>query len=386
LIPGDNMDALLVNSRLRVCKEQVLHIRKRMPSLRGKVHVAVGQEVSPGDILGEGQTQVGFRTIHLTSELGVDPKQVARHLKPKIGQTIFQGELLAEGKYLFGMRKKLITSPVDGVVDCIDEEKGNLRLKLVPKPSKLISGVYGVVDALDEAKGDIIIRTLASVVYGILGSGREREGIIKIVGSAGDLISSKQITESMRGSIIVGGGMVLPEALQKSAACGVVGIISGGINAGDFKAMAGEVVKTVQQVWSDVGLTIMVTEGFGAIPIGEDIFPVLQQHNGKYAFLDGHQARLILPINDPSSMICIRKTRLPANTYTGGLPGAEAVDLKVGMTVRVVYSPALGFHGLVETIDKSLTALPSGIKSYMVGVSGRRQKIQVPYQNLEVIG
>ncbi|KKS71004.1 MAG: hypothetical protein UV41_C0007G0004 [Candidatus Daviesbacteria bacterium GW2011_GWA2_42_7] len=158
MIPGDNMDALLVNSRLRVCKEQVLHIRKRMPSLRGKVHVAVGQEVSPGDILGEGQTQVGFRTIHLTSELGVDPKQVARHLKPKIGQTIFQGELLAEGKYLFGMRKKLITSPVDGVVDCIDEEKGNLRLKLVPKPSKLISGVYGVVDALDNNKNSRVGR------------------------------------------------------------------------------------------------------------------------------------------------------------------------------------------------------------------------------------
>lgn len=378
------MDGLFVNARIRTCKEKVLHIRKQLPVSLGRVNVVVGQEVTPGDILGEGQTQVGFRTIHLTSELGVGPKQAASYLKRKLGQTIFQGELLAERKDLFGLRKKLLISPVDGVVDFIDEEHGNLRLKLIPKPMKVLSGVYGVIDVIDKGNGDIIIRTLAGVVYGILGSGREREGILRVIGSAGDLISTKQISEVMRGQIIAGGGLIFPEALQKAASCGVAGVISGGINAGDFKAMAGEVIKSSHK-WSDVGLTLMVTEGFGSVPIGEDAFSILQCHNGKYAFLDGNNNRLILPINDQSSMICIRKTRLPVSAYDESWLNMEAVGLKAGMVVRVVYGSAMGFQGKVETIDKSLTELPSGIKSYMVGVLGKRQKMRIPYQNLEVI-
>lgn len=384
-MPESNMDGLFINARIRIYREKVLHIHKRLPASLGKVNVVVGQEVSPGDVLGEGQTQVGFRTIHLTSELGIDPRQAALHLKRKLGQTIFQGELLAERKDLFGFRKKLLISPVDGVVDFIDEEKGNLRLKLVPKPIKLISGVCGVIDAINERNSDIVIRTLATVVYGILGSGREREGILKVVGSASDLIGTKQICEAMRGQIIVGGGLIFPEALQKAASCGVAGVVSGGINAGDFKAMAGEIIKSSHR-WSDVGLTIMVTEGFGSVIIGEDIFSILQRHNGKYAFLDGNNNRLILPINDQSSMICIRKTRLPVNANAESRPDTETVGLKVGMAVRIVYGSAIGFQGAVETIDKSLTELPSGIKSYMVAVSGKRQKIMVPYQNLEAIG
>jgi len=363
----------------------VIHIRKRLPVSGGKINVQVGQEVSPGDVLGEGQTQIGFRTIHLSQVMGGSPKQAISSLKPKMGQTIYQGELLAEGKGLLGIGKKTLTSPVDGVLDYVDPEKGDLRLKLVPKRLKLISGVYGVIDAI-EKDGDIIIRTLADVVYGVLGSGREREGIVKVIGSGSDLISSKQITEAMRGFILVGGELVFPEALKKAAALQVLGIISGGINASDYRGMAGELVKSPISSLSDVGLSLMVTEGFGSIPIGGDIFEILKGHDGKYALLDGNNSRLILPICDQSSMISIRKTRLPVKNLGDDRPEGDAVELKAGLRVRTIGGPKIGFLGVVESIDRSTIYLPSGVISYMVTVCGRKQKLRVPYQNLEVVG
>ncbi len=377
------MNDFFVNFAVRTQRNKIIHIKKHVPP-GGRVNVSVGHEVGPGDVIGEGQTQIGFRTIHLASVLGVGPKDALASLKPKMNQTIFQGELLAEVKGLLKLGKKVLVSPVDGVVDFIDPKTGDLRLKLIPKRIKLLSGVYGVIDGIGR-DGDILIRTLADVIYGCLGSGREREGTLKVIGTAGDLISSKQIVESARGCIVVGGQLIFPEALKKAAAIQVLGLITGGINACDFKGMAGE-VKTPVSGLSDVGISLMVTEGFGSIPIGEDIFSILKGHSGKYAVLNGNSSRLILPTGDEQSIIYIRKTRLPLNGSLDERPEKEAVLLKTGQTVRTIGGPKIGFMGVVESIDQAPSKLPSGITSFLVTVLGTKQKIRVPYQNLEVIG
>lgn len=380
-----NADQLVVATRLRVRKNIVTHIKRQMPMEKGRLHVVLGQEVSPGDVLGEGQTPMGFRTIHLTGELGDDPKKAILDLKRRIGQTIFQGELLAEKHDLFGLRKKMLLSPVDGVIDFYDGEKGNLRIKLIPKQVKLISSVYGIVDGVDAKTGTILIRSLVSAIYGVLGSGKEREGILKLIGSPEDLISSKQIAETTRGQILAGGAMVFPEALHKAVGLQVAGIISGGINASDFKTIKGGKLDVVRSDWSDVGLSLMVTEGFGSICMGDDVYTTLREHAGKVAILDGNRARLILPINDQSSMIYIRKTKLPPKAVLEeGMVTGEA-EVKVGVSVRVLSSPVLGSQGKVEAIDRTLSELPSGIKTFMVTVATKSRKLRVPYQNLEIV-
>lgn len=380
------MEQLVANARLRVKTNSVIHIKRDLPKSRSNIHVAVGVEVTPGDILGEGQTVAGFRTINLAHDLKVKPEEAASYMACNIGQTIFQGELLAAKKELFGFKKRMILSPIDGLVDYCDPKKGDLRIKLIPKAIKVVSGVYGIIDLIDEVNGIVIIRTTATIVYGVLGSGKQREGFLQVLGSPEMLISSPQITADMHGQIIVGGSIVFPEALEKAVGFGVFGIITGGINAKDYKAMSGGNWNLKPDHWSDVGITIFATEGFGALPIGEDIFPILKDYNGKFVILDGQNSALILPSQNQNSMIYTRKTVLPIKQEQLLGPEVGIAQLKVGTKIRILSGLRLGQQGKIIAIDDSLTRLVSGIMTYMVTVETSREKIKMPYNNVEIIG
>lgn len=380
------MDQLFVNARLRVRPDGVVHVRRELPSGNTKVNIAVGQEVSPGDVLGEGHTVAGFRTINLAHDLNVKPPEVLSYLACGIGKTIFEGELLAVKKEFYGFKKRIITSPVDGVIDYFDSQKGDLRIRLIPKSVKTVSGVYGIVDFIDEANGTVFVRTAATLVYGVLSSGKQREGFLRVLGSSETLVSSPQIIENMSGQIIVGGSIVFKEALEKAVGLGVAGIITGGINARDYKGIAGGSWNFKEKSFSDVGITVFATEGFGAAPIGEDIFPFLKNYDGKFVILDGRNAVLILPSQNQNSMIYIRKTVLPVKSEPASRFEIELEQLKVGSRVRIVSGLRLGQQGKVVAIDRSLSRLISGIMTYMIMVETSREKIKMPYTNVEIIG
>lgn len=376
------MEKLSISGRLRICPKNVLHIKRTLAGGTGIINVLVKQEVAPADILGEGITSFGFHTINLSRELGISPDKALQYLKRKIGQTIFQGELLAQKSGMIGGKKNII-APQDGVLDFYDEKSGNLRMKLAVKKTKLVSGVYGIVDYIDHQKGEIIIRTQATIIYGLLGSGKERDGVLKILGSASDFITDKHLKGDLRGKIIVGGGLIFPNALTEAMAIEASGFIAGGINVADFKSMNGGKLAILKQ-WSDIGISVLITEGFGMAPIGDDIFAILKAHESRFVVIDGNNKRLILPTNKPESMIDTRRIKLPETFCKMQSGDVSDIDLSIGKKVRILSPAFLGMQGMVESIDRSQTRLPSGVDTYLVTVSGKR-KIRVPYHNLEII-
>lgn len=376
------MDNLGAQVRGRVSLRSVTYVKRHFPYGHGKIQAVVGQEVVPSDILGEGQTTSGFRTIYLSKELNLPPKQALACLKRDLHKTIYKGELLASFDYLFGLKKKVLLSPVDGILDYYDFQKGELRLKLLPKALKLVSGVYGVIEGIDQERGTVLIRTLADLVFGVVGTGKERGGILEVVDGAGGLISSKQISEQMEGKIIAGGGIFFSDALEKAMSVGVGGFVCGGMESSDLRKINGGLVK---KRWEDVGLSLLVTEGFGFLPIGADIFSLLKAYHGNFVFLDGNLKRLILPSNEENCIIYIRRTKLPLDFHPQSGSEIKWGDLKPGEKVRVVSAPFLGLQGVIISIDKLPTLLPSGIKTFLVTVETDAKKIKVPFMNLEII-
>lgn len=380
------MDKLFINSRLRVNKGVVMHVKRTMLGYESRtISVKVGMEVHPEDVLAIAQATAGFRTIHLADQLGEDPAKANQFLKRKMGERIYEGEILAAKPELFGLKKKVIQAPIDGVLEIYDPKRGELKIKLLPQNIKLVSGVFGIVDKIDVATGSIMIKSQVDVIYGVFGSGQERGGLLKVFGNNEQLISSKQLTTLMHGQILVGGGLVFLDAVEKAIGLGVEGIVSGGINAADYKAMAGGRWNIHNKKWSDVGVSLVVTEGFGTIPIGDDIFEILKKHDGKFAFMDGNRSRILLPSNDQNSMMYIRKTQLPPDSYVESEPSPELVELKVGMNVKIIGGPLLGLRGVVKAVDESVSLLPSGLSSTLVTVETKQQKLRLPYQNLEAI-
>lgn len=363
-----------------------MHLKRHIPGGKaGAIRVHSGQEVFPEDILAEGLVFGGFRMVHLAHELDVSPNSAASYLARSIGQKIYQGEVLAVRKILGGLSKKVIVSPVDGILDYYDETKGELRIKLLPHVVKLVSGVFGVVDKVEVDSGVILIKSLVDLVYGVFGSGKERDGILRVIDAPETLVSSKQISVPMSSEILVGGGLVFLDALEKAISMQVAGIITGGINAKDFRAMSGGKWSFHNKSWSDVGLSLVVTEGFGSIPMGNDIFSCLSRYDGRFVIIDGNRSRLILPNSQQNSIIYTRKVALPNEYYADSQPDLEISTMVSGSKVRLITEPYVGVQGVVSEIDRTATQLPSGVTTFLVTVDTPFRKIRVPYLNLEII-
>lgn len=377
---------LLVNKRVRVAHDVITFARRQLPAT-GRIIAQVGQEVAPSDILGHAMVSPGFRNVNLADELTVSPSEAITYLRPKIGQKIFKGELLAYKSSGLFQQKKIVTSPTDALLHSYNDKTGELRLSFLPHQVDLPAAVFGVIEKISEQKGEVLIRTQATEIYGLFGTGKSREGQLKILGNRGDLADRSRMSSSLAGLIVVAGALIYSAALADAVAMGIHGIITGGINASDLKSMSGGRLQLKKQYGTDIGIGLMVTEGFGSISIGEDIFETLASFNDRFVILDGNRSRLSLPSGDPNCLIKIKSTQIPdiEKKEVDPIPDIEALPLTVGQKVRSIGKP-MGDQGEVVAIDSSPTLLPSGVATYLVTVATHSRKIKVPYSNVELIG
>lgn len=379
------MSTQYIKGTPRVEKNIVVRIKRTLRG-KGKLNVSKGMQVLPDEIIGVASVSSGFRKINLAELLSVPPAEVLKYLTKTLGQRIYRGELLAFKKGSIFGGKRLVTSPTDGVLDFLNPKTGELKMTFLPKKAELPSGVFGIVEALDEARGLVVIRALVTRVHGMFGSGRLRDGILHILSKRDDLINKSMITHEFDENILVGGSLIFKDAISSAISLGINGIITGGINAKDYKAMAGGRLTFPKKIDSDIGVSVVVCEGFGSIPIGEDIFEALLAYDGKFVSIDGNSAILDLPSFESKSLDVVKKTQLPpleADIKENGEEGL--VEPKVGIKVRIIGNSFLGESGKIVSIDKSPTLLPSGMSTILATIETKRRKIQIPIANIEAI-
>lgn len=371
--------------RVRVQRAVIVRIHRYLNG-KGKINVQVNQEVTPSDIIGTAEQSSGFRIISLAQALSVSPTEVEKYLKRNIGQKIYKGELLAYKKsWLTG--KKIVISPADSFLDFLNPKSGELRLTFLPKKADLPAGVYGIVEMVDQQKGKVVIRTQASIVHGILGSGKMRDGILRVVTKRDGLLGKNVISPDLKGQILVGGSLVFKDSLATAISAGVSGLITGGINAQDYKAIAGGRLVFPKKLENDIGISVLVTEGFGSIAIAEEIDEILQEFDDKFVAIDGNAAALYLPSFESSSLKMVRKTQLPPlqTDFNNDKEVNGSAELTIGQTVRIVGNTYLGNTGKIVAVDQQETLLPAGIRTYLALIETKHKKIKVPVANLEVI-
>lgn len=380
------MNSHLIPVRLRVEKDVIVRISRVLPG-KGNITAFVNQEVRPSDIIGTSNISSGFRILNLATFLDVVPKEVEKYLKREVGQRIYKGELLAyKPGGIFG-GKKTVVAPTDGILDYLNPETGEMKMTLLPKKIELPSGVFGIVEKVDSQKGVITIIAQVSRVHGMLGTGKLRDGTLELLGKRDQLVVKSMITPSSEGRIIVGGSLVYKDGISTAVSCGINGIITGGINAKDYKSMAGGRLIFPKKLENDIGISIVVCEGFGSIPIGEDIYEILSPYHNRYVSIDGNRAVVELPSFEESSLLRVRATKLAPVLVDVNLDeeGSRVSEIKVGLKCRVVGNSYPGEQGKVIAIDVSPTLLSSGIASFLATIETKRRKIKIPVVNLEVI-
>lgn len=372
---------LLANRRIRI-KPNICTLIKRKLKGPGSLLVQKNTEISPHDVLGHYKLTIGYTKINLSKELNVVPGDVPKFLQKAVGQTVFKGELIAFKKGL--LSKSKIIAPTDSIFDSIDQQTGVASFRFLPKEASLTAGVFGVVQDVNHKSGEVIIKTMMTEAYGVFGAGEEKEGFINVISGPADLTSKNIINETHRGQILIAGSLIMEGVIRKALTSNVAGIIGGGLNLNDYLAMEGG-LDPQKRVNSDIGISIIATEGFGIIPMGEDLYELFQKYSGKYALIQGNLGRILLPSDDPNSILSCRKVGLPS---LEALPQKEQLsvgEIQVGVKVRLIAPPFMGSQGTVESIDQSPTKLESGIYTYLITVLTKKKKIRVAYSNVELI-
>src|SRR4029077_15819091 len=95
------------------------------------------------------------------------------------------------------------------------------------------------------------------------------------------------ISAEMRGAVVVGGGRVTAEALERARQVGVSAIVTGGIDDQDLRDFLGYDLGVATTGSETVGLTLIITEGFGEIAMARRTFELLASRAGCDAAVNG---------------------------------------------------------------------------------------------------
>lgn len=365
---------MLTYKRVAIIPKTEHILTRRIPG-QGKVFVSVGQKVKAYEIVGLGEKSAGFRSFDLAKLLGVEPSQVLSYLTKNVGSFVYQGEVVAKKKEIWGLREIEITSPQDGILHSLDEKKGLIQLEYLPQKVKIPAGVPGVVSQVGPSL--VCIKTIVTEIRGVTGMGKFKEGTLALLGLPELPLKSSEISSQMAGKIIAGGSLVDKEVLYKCLAVGVKGVVTGGINFADFQEVTGP-----RGAVEEVGLGVLVLEGFGNLPISKTTLEVLQKIDDQPVLLYGAQKKLVVPHlgNETIFDQGLPKVKKTAQRLEGfGI-------LKEGAQVKLLTTNHLGLSGTIKKLESNWQELPSGIRTptVMVGLEDGRE-VEVGQTNVEII-
>ncbi|MDQ3099454.1 MAG: hypothetical protein M3Q44_06945 [bacterium] len=333
-------------------------ITRKLPT-KGKLFVETGEIVTPADILGEYRQAAGFHIVNTGLQLGVNPSKAAHYITRRVGEKVFKGEILAEKKQLFKKESDRVYASIDGTIDNINTKNGQIMLRITKKSESIPAGVWGkVINTVDSTSVDI--ETQVIQFQGKLGRGFNREGSIKVIASKHEVIKEHMIKEEHADKILFGGSMLPKSALSKAINIGVMGFITGGIEYQDLIAIGAE---------SDIGITIVAMEGFGTIPINDELYSEFIRYENYYCFISGQDNTIIIPLD---------KMDQKENKQE------QEKNLEINAKVRIVFDQNIGEIGIVKELIAEHT-FRSGIKSPAAKITFKNNEYIIPQNNIEIL-
>jgi hypothetical protein len=229
-------------------------------------------------------------------------------------------------------------------------------------------------------KEGVSVACIGSFVQGIFGIGGETHGPIKMMSpDHNTILDEKDITPECKGQVVVGGSLVTAAALKKAITVGAVGIVVGGFDDRDLRDFLGKDLGVAITGNENLGITLVVTEGFGKIAMAEKTFQLLKRHSGQMACINGAtqiRAGVIRPeVVIPKDVAVV----------TAG-KDAEIMGLAIGSPVRVIRQPYFGQLGTVTNLPAPLQALESESHARVLEVEFEdKKRAIVPRANVEMI-
>jgi hypothetical protein len=360
--------------------ENLLVRKHRILPLKGEVVVKVGDRLNPSDVVARTHLPGNVVPLNVANKLGVPPEDLPMVMLKKEGDPIKEGEQIALKKSFIKWFSSAASATINGTIESVSSITGQVLQRGEPIPVEVTSYVKGTVAEVVENEG-VVMETYASFVQGIFGIGGETFGDVRIaVADNATILEDNLITDDMKDKVVVGGSMVTAAALKKAISMGVRGIVVGGFDDKDLRDFLGYDIGVAITGNEDVGITLVVTEGFGQISMAQKTFDLLKRHEGEMACING-ATQIRAGVIRPEVVIPTEIDKKLANLAASGVGG-----LATGSPIRVIRHPYFGYLGTVTDLPAPLHVLESESKARVLKVQfDDGSEVVVPRANVEMI-
>jgi hypothetical protein len=365
---------------LKVAENELLRKRRVLP-LKGEVLVEPGAAVGPNDVVARTFLPGKVEIVNVANKMGVDQTEVPQVMLKKEGARVEEGEVIAASKSFFGLFKSQATSPLTGTVESISGVTGQVILQGEPEPVEMRAYVEGTIIEVIPTEG-VVVETCGSFIQGIFGIGGEVSGeIVMACGDRTQVLDADLVAPDQCGKVIVGGSLVTDAALRKAIDLGVNGVVVGGFDDKDLREFLGYDLGVAITGHEQLGITLIVTEGFGRIDMAPLTFELLKRHVGERASING-ATQIRAGVIRPEVIIPV------SGAKAGAAAGEVGGGMQVGSPVRVIRNPYFGLLGTVTSLPSEPAVLESGSRARVVEVAleaKKGEKVVLPRANVELI-
>lgn len=364
---------------LDVLEHTVVRRERRLP-LKGETNVKLGDLVEQNTIVASTELPGKPVPISAAVKLGVPPNELKECMLKQAGDVIQQDEQIGIAYSFFGLFKTPLISPINGTIDSISNISGQIILREAPIPVQVNGYIAGKVVDIEEGEA-VTVETDAALIQGIFGIGGEKVGeLVKVVPNRDTILIPDHISSEHANKILIAGNLMTHEAIEKARKVGVLGIIGGGLNDQDLRVILGYDLG-VAITGNETGPTLVVTEGFGNISMGEKAFNLLSSHEGRLASINGAtqiRAGVIRP------EVVIPLTGVSNNQEI--TPAAEGKLMEVGSKIRIIRDPNFGAIAEIIALPHEQTLIPSGARVRVATIRLEDgSQYDIPRANIEIL-
>ena len=363
---------------LKVTDSEGLRRQRRLPIL-GEVLVRMGDTVEPDTVVAKTDLPGDPQTVNVANALSLTPPEIREAMLKNEGDTVSAGEVIARSTAFFGLVKRVAKASTDGTIERISEITGQVTLREPPIPLEIAAYIAGKVVEVMPREG-VVIETEGAYIQGIFGVGPETSGTVRFRAKGPDKpLEAGDIDQDCRGCIVVGGSLITGGAITKAAGLGVRALIGGGNIDTDLVRSLGSEIGVAITGHEDVPTTLIITEGFGPMPMAGKTYELLKA-------LDGH------PVSVTGATQIRAGVMRPELIASGYRPKrkdgrSQAVEgLVPGTLIRLIREPYFGILGSVVELPTELVAIETEarvriLKAKLPG----GEIVTVPRANVEII-